>query len=1122
MFLRQPPAIPFTCRPHFCFYFIPCCCPVRIRTAAERAHGGINNSSANALLREAENRLRQAEQREAAAAALEDALRASRAELSLREEALALSLSTAGVGARAVSQEHPGSVREEDPTRSSVAKGLQQATSAAAVAAGISLGVSEGQGWAPGLQSLALGSSIREASPSSQGVGFSWGGTAGGPGDSRGTSAAVKKESRMHVQGRGVHGGVDVEARERQLEEWSNALAEQAGAMREQALRLEAAYDQLRERETDSSLRHQKPDGQHGGSGGPNSGDAKAEDTVAGGIPQQNNTARVVAREEQQRSGKPSSPPPAGAPPPPAAVSGDAIGEARDSVGVRQQVESRQLERETVRLAEKGRELDAERHRLKLAAEVADREHARAQVERREASEARKDAAVLRIELERERTRLDAEKGGLAAERSLLAAERGRLATERARSRREDGDLAGTGTTVAREPVQTRTETHVAIKGPAETSVDGVGEAAGPTGLPVNVRFVEASDNVARGEIRQEGSYQGGPDPSPTMPALDASATVGVYQHKPADLPSGEAIGVGGIDRAADKPKADSPRTETAGERRPVEDLTSRGETTPERPAARAQESTTSTPPVARQLGSDLAHESGYAEAAVLGRDTPPPRRSEGHASGKIGGNGLSVGEEGAAATAVHGGRSSVESEVRRISAPSVASVRRRLQGGGGRRWGGGGGDEVDYSDEDSSPPAVTPVRRRPGAATAAAAVAARRSASSSPSLERSRAPPLGASGRGQALGQIRHRRPVPEDPFLAQLHARLAGADHTLRQSLGRRQAVLSRFGTDGSSVALTSEGEDTSDQNAHSAASLDASPEATGSSSSSPLDGTGRQGTATKDSGGGAGAGGVVRGDLGLGLESSPDTDSRGGRFGYSGVRGAGRARGRGRGRIQRRAEPGEQGDGRLQSRPDPAAAVVPASIAPTSGTVSPPRQYATAVAAGVHTPSKRVHSSAGESNWRASGGGYRRAGSDTDDTEAEKENLRSLMLALGAADMDDASGDAGGEGERGQGARVEDGDRRSEGDYDDGAAEPVEDVISHGHDSHEHADERHSDGDAEAAASAGEADAGGGNTLVSSLRAQNEDISSRLHDMSLQVSHFDQPVHQRCGTLCCTVAW
>ncbi|CAN0049064.1 unnamed protein product, partial [Laminaria digitata] len=77
------------------------------------------------------------------------------------------------------------------------------------------------------------------------------------------------------------------------------------------------------------------------------------------------------------------------------------------------------------------------------------------------------------------------------------------------------------------------------------------------------------------------------------------------------------------------------------------------------------------------------------------------------------------------------------------------------------------------------------------------------------------------------------------EDPFLAQLHARLAGADHTLRESLGRRQALVSRFGRAGSSVGPTSEG-DTSD---FPSASVDASPDATGSSSSSPPDAAGRR---------------------------------------------------------------------------------------------------------------------------------------------------------------------------------------------------------------------------------------------------------------------------------------
>ncbi|CAN0426131.1 unnamed protein product, partial [Ectocarpus sp. 8 AP-2014] len=125
------------------------------------------------------------------------------------------------------------------------------------------------------------------------------------------------------------------------------------------------------------------------------------------------------------------------------AVASSAVGSTRDAASESQQLQqSRHLEQETVRLAEKARELDAERHRLKLAAESAEKEHARAQAERQAASDATRDAATLRVALEREKTRLDAEKGGLAAERSLLAAERGRLATERSRTRREDEAVA--------------------------------------------------------------------------------------------------------------------------------------------------------------------------------------------------------------------------------------------------------------------------------------------------------------------------------------------------------------------------------------------------------------------------------------------------------------------------------------------------------------------------------------------------------------------------------------------------------------------------------------------------------------------------------------------------------
>ncbi|CAM9231497.1 unnamed protein product, partial [Discosporangium mesarthrocarpum] len=63
------------------------------------------------------------------------------------------------------------------------------------------------------------------------------------------------------------------------------------------------------------------------------------------------------------------------------------------------------------------------------------------------------------------------------------------------------------------------------------------------------------------------------------------------------------------------------------------------------------------------------------------------------------------------------------------------------------------------------------------------------------------------------------------EDPFLAQLHARLVGTEHGLLESLGRRRALLSDFGRGAGSLGI-SEGDDlSSDLPSASAASLSAS---------------------------------------------------------------------------------------------------------------------------------------------------------------------------------------------------------------------------------------------------------------------------------------------------------
>ena len=1082
-------------------------------------------------------------------------MRASREELSRREEALALSTTEAY---RTASQ---GDDRGRGPHRSS---GGQQAAvpSLAEAGDGVSLGVSGGgQGWTSGMQSVALGSPIREASPSSGGAsGPRWGGAAvGGPG------GGERRDSAGGAALRGGGGLLDVEARERQLEEWSNALAEQAEAMREQALKLETAYDRLREREAESlsSSKQTPPGGQHGDGGTEEAKTAAAaggfpplQPQKSGGAPSA--TAAAAAAAAAVASSSSSSP---------AVADGNTNGDgnAGHNVGapVQQQhqpIESRQLEQETIRLSEKARELDAERRRLRLAAESADRERARAQAERQEASDSRRDAVALRVELERERTRLDAERGGLAAERSLLAAERGRLATERARSRREnDGNAAGGGgdgdgdeNGDAAETAARKSERQ-GVAGASGSTPAGGGAAVGAR---EGIRFEGAGDGPAhRGEAAESEGFGARPAPASDTPPAGSAAAAGAEQSRPAHVSSRREISAGVIGGAHDTENGSSGAGAMASEDNAVGAPGPRAGNKPGRPAGLSHQ----------------VHEPGIAGTSRAGQDAPASVGSLEDAAGSVGrgdrvegsaGDGEgSVEERGEARENGSSPRDSDRGQRRRddddgaeagdepprpdhrsadtratlrgdrnregrgarrsdVPPPSIASVRRRLQGAGGLRR--GEGNTADFSDDDSSSAVATPVRRRSGAAAAAAAVGRSESlGNSSNSAEALRPYPHSgsSSGRGHALSRGQSHRPVPEDPFLAQLHARLAGADHTLRQSLGRREALLSRFGADGSSVAPTSEG-DTSDQNAHSPASVTVSLDAAAaSSSSSPPDGAERR----------EGGDGVARSDdgSGSGLESSPDTDTRGGRFGYTG-RGA---RGGGGRRAPRRAELGGGNAGGVQRRQRSRLApvvVVPTSETMTSvsgTTMSPARGNASAADA-FSTPSavrfdgRGARSGAGESQTGAvAGAGYRRqAGRDTDDTEAEKENLRELMLALGADDVHDGDGDGDGDGEAGRGHRAGVEERRGERNRD-GSGIVVEDtadgagVYEEEHrdeDEHRHEEERRRRGggdaaspsSAAAAAPTGEADAGGRDTLMSSVRARNEDISSRLQDMSLQV--------------------
>lgn len=161
---------------------------------------------------------------------------------------------------------------------------------------------------------------------------------------------------------------------------------------------------------------------------------------------------------------------------------------------------------------------------------------------------------------------------------------------------------------------------------------------------------------------------------------------------------------------------------------------------------------------------------------------------------------------------------------------------------------------------------------------------------------------------------------------------------------------------------------------------------------------------------------------------------------------------------------------------------------------------------------------------------------AASDTDDTEAEKENLRELMRALGGDESANDANDAGrarDERQEGEEEQEQEEERWSAGfpretdsapagaggfspDGDSWGTEPEMRHVGAGGVSRDGegmvgGDTRRGGTDvvaaagAAAAAIAGEADAGGGDTLLSSLRAQNGDISSRLRDISLQVSYF-----------------
>lgn len=767
---------------------------------------------------------------------------------------------------------------------------------------------------------------------------------------------AVKDlEEKLGPNGEQETGANDVKTRERELEEWSKALGEQAAAMREQALRLEAAFEQLREREA-SAMQEVKTD----------SGN-KQEQSMTVSAAASAGPTRITARAMNE-------------------------GEV-----------SRQLEQETVRLAEKARELDAERRRLAIAAETAEREQSRAQKERQEAFEARKDAAKLRVELERERARLEAEKGGLAAEKSLLAAERGRLATDRARALRREGRVVG-------------------FSGEQGTDLEerGIGDD---------------------GEEPQSRPPHTAREP---RPQLRNGATMLGNERQSSDESEGMPENVTG--RVA--PCHSAEETASPSQRQPQATRALKGDV-----ATVAEAHGQSTPDVVQPdvLGS-----------AVKSRQiNPVPPRAETPVLTQKNGNGMEA-EENSSNEELHnreeGDRSinrsnrtlsrrefttqPSETEEPRASQPTVESVRRRLHV---HRRGDGHDDE---GGSDTSEESSIDIRRRPQPGVASTGGVnmpafradqqrSRKTGSSSPLSNQGGAGSfrVSRSSAAAAAAAIASR----EDPFLAQLHARLAGADYTFRKSLGRREALLSKFGPAGGSICPSEV--DTSD---FPSGSVDISPETKASDSSSPpLKGVEHQRNTA-------------------GLTSSNDQSSAGVAITE---RSSERNRLTGRSMMVRASAP--QRGGRRQS--SLVAAVVSEESLEMKSLQTPIGDSRMQQSSVKGTPGPlRV------GPVEASGA------SDTDDTEAEKENLREMMWSL--CDDDASEGSLHGR-EEASGSSI----------AGEAFTTPVQQP---------HVLDEESKGSGDERVTTGEADAGGGNTLMSSLRAQNEIIVSRIQDASLQV--------------------
>ncbi|CAM9562097.1 unnamed protein product, partial [Sphacelaria rigidula] len=910
----------------------------RRSTQGEGSSGEAQSEQNTRILQEAESRLRQAEQRhraaeerEAAASELEGALRADRRGLSLRESAVS------AAEARALSRERAAQHLEErlkvELASATAAKhdggGKPLSSTTAAPSTGLDGGASssqQGQDWASrGGQlhslaqdpSLAPGTSIpRLASPS---VSLGWNLTharlqdrvAAGVEGAAATTESIEEQRERTV-----------EERERHLEEWSTALAEQAGAMREQAMKLEVAYDQLRQREGMDSTEPPAEDrapaalaaglqaAASEGTAGEDCGDAMQRPEQTGyrrtaSSPTVRDVAEAVSATEAP------------------APRSNAVRATRNP---RDEALDRQLEQETVRLAEKAQELEAERRRLAAASEVADREHARAQTEKQEASEARKSAAAFRLQLEREKTKLDAEREGLAAEKSLLAAERDRLETERARARREamafsedplgvSAEESGRGSppaSVFQAAVDRRDVAGTVATGgtaPPPPRVDGSGDV-GNTGATAHdlggaslalAQQVNPSpglpsrptpDTAEPPNVRLEGS--GGSDGGRNTAETQLDARLGMGEDpktRGGDQVSGPSLPHGDTSEHVDlgnsvKVLVQEMATELGRQPIPRRDLTSPGRLT-EPAGGNASRKPSSSTAHNAPAGADEGNR-GVSSRSTSPRASSARRRQHQRNSGVLSPDNPRVSSRRNSRRGGQGGRRGETENTRGVTSsggPSLDSIRRRLHAptATARVAEQREGSDTSADEGDFSSSIATPARRPTGGRSTSASPPAARvvggqhhedtSPGASPPMTTSLRPGVTVASTVSKTGASA----AHEDPFLAQLHARLAGADHTLRESLGRREALINRFGHSGGSGGMSSsmgpsEGEDTTSD------FPSGSPEATTSNGSSPADAAAaHRATAIRD------VHDATRQER-VEPQSTPDSPGIRGRFGFS----------------------------------------------------------------------------------------------------------------------------------------------------------------------------------------------------------------------------------------------